>query len=123
MSSASKLSTGSLLTLDNEIDQATGTVRVKAIFDNRDHALFPAQFVNVQLLADTRKDRLVAPAAAPRLDQRRREDGAGGIALGDDVAVVSYSQVDYRTGELWDLAALTTASARISSLRRHGGGS
>ena len=50
--------------LDNEIDQGTGTVRVKAVFDNRDHALFPSQFVNVRLLADTRKDRLVAPSAA-----------------------------------------------------------
>jgi membrane fusion protein, multidrug efflux system len=63
-SGATRLSTGSVVTLDNEIDQATGTVRVKAVFDNSDHALFPAQFVNVQLLADTQRDRLVVPALA-----------------------------------------------------------
>ncbi len=63
-SGATHLASGSVVTLDNEIDQGTGTVRVKAVFDNRDHALFPSQFVNVRLLADTRKDRLVAPSAA-----------------------------------------------------------
>jgi membrane fusion protein, multidrug efflux system len=59
-----RLAGGSVVTLDNQIDQSTGTVRVKAVFDNRDHALFPAQFVNVQLLADTRRAELVVPAAA-----------------------------------------------------------
>lgn len=63
-SGSARLASGSVLTLDNQIDQSTGTVRVKAVFDNRDHALFPAQFVNVQLLADTRKAQIVAPAAA-----------------------------------------------------------
>jgi membrane fusion protein, multidrug efflux system len=63
-SGATRLASGSVVTLDNQIDQATGTVRVKAIFDNRDHALFPSQFVNVQLLADTRRAELVIPAAA-----------------------------------------------------------
>lgn len=63
-SGATHLATGSVVTLDNQIDPATGTVRVKAVFDNRDHSLFPAQFVNVQLLADTRRDQLVVPAAA-----------------------------------------------------------
>jgi len=61
---ATRLASGSVVTLDNQIDQSTGTVRVKAVFDNRDHALFPAQFVNVQLLADTRRAELVVPAAA-----------------------------------------------------------
>jgi membrane fusion protein, multidrug efflux system len=61
---ATRFATGSVLSLDNQIDQATGTVRVKAVFDNRDHALFPAQFVNVQLLADTERAQLVVPAAA-----------------------------------------------------------
>ena len=61
---ATRLASGSVVTLDNQIDQSTGTVRVKAVFDNRDHALFPAQFVNVQLLADTRRAELIVPAAA-----------------------------------------------------------
>ena len=63
-SGTTKLSSGSVLTVDNEIDQSTGTVRVKAVFDNSDHALFPSQFVNVQLLVDTRPAQLVVPAAA-----------------------------------------------------------
>lgn len=63
-SGATRLASGSVVTLDNQIDQSTGTVRIKAVFDNRDHALFPAQFVNVQLLADTRRAELVVPAAA-----------------------------------------------------------
>ena len=58
------LASGSVVTVDNQIDPGTGTVRVKAVFDNRDHALFPSQFVNVQLLADTQKGQIVAPAAA-----------------------------------------------------------
>lgn len=58
------LASGSVVTMDNQIDPGTGTVRVKAVFDNRDHALFPSQFVNVQLLADTQKGQIVAPAAA-----------------------------------------------------------
>jgi multidrug efflux system membrane fusion protein len=62
-----RLAEGFAVTVDNQIDQSTGTVRVKALFDNRDHALFPEQFVNIQLLADTRRDQLVVPAAAVQL--------------------------------------------------------
>jgi multidrug efflux system membrane fusion protein len=63
-SGATRLASGSVVTVDNQIDQSTGTVRIKAVFENRDHALFPAQFVNVQLLADTQRAQLVVPAAA-----------------------------------------------------------
>jgi membrane fusion protein, multidrug efflux system len=59
-----RLANGAAITLDNQIDQSTGTVRLKAVFDNHDHALFPAQFVNVQLLADTKRSQLVVPTAA-----------------------------------------------------------
>ena len=48
-----KLATGSLLAVDNQIDQTTGTVRLKALFRQRGHALFPNQFVNARLLVDT----------------------------------------------------------------------
>jgi membrane fusion protein, multidrug efflux system len=61
---ATRLSSGSVVTVDNQIDQSTGTVRLKAVFHNGDHALFPAQFVNVHLVADTRRQQLVVPAAA-----------------------------------------------------------
>ncbi len=59
-----KLATGKLVTIDNEIDQTTGTGKLKAVFDNKDNALWPNQFVNVRLLLDTQKDSTVIPAAA-----------------------------------------------------------
>jgi membrane fusion protein, multidrug efflux system len=59
-----KLDTGKLLTIDNEIDQTTGTGRLKAEFNNKDSELWPNQFVNVRLLLETRKDSIVIPAAA-----------------------------------------------------------
>ncbi|HXW93999.1 MAG TPA: MdtA/MuxA family multidrug efflux RND transporter periplasmic adaptor subunit [Terriglobales bacterium] len=59
-----KLETGKLLTIDNQIDQSTGTDRLKAVFDNKDNALWPNQFVNVRLLLEVRKNSTVIPAAA-----------------------------------------------------------
>jgi multidrug efflux system membrane fusion protein len=59
-----KLATGKLLTIDNQIDQTTGTGRLKAMFDNTDNALWPNQFVNAHLLLETRKGTIVVPAAA-----------------------------------------------------------
>jgi len=59
-----KLATGRLLTIDNEIDQTTGTGRLKAVFDNKDNALWPNQFVNAHLLLEVRKNSIVIPAAA-----------------------------------------------------------
>ena len=52
-----KLATGTLLTIDNQIDPNTGTVRCKAVFPNEDNALFPNQFVNARLLVDTKQER------------------------------------------------------------------
>jgi len=51
-----KIATGTLLTLDNQIDPTTGTVKFKAVFTNDDEALFPNQFVNARLLVDTLED-------------------------------------------------------------------
>jgi multidrug efflux system membrane fusion protein len=59
-----KLATGKLLTIDNQIDQSTGTGKLKAVFDNHDHALWPNQFVNARLLLEVRKNNTVVPAAA-----------------------------------------------------------
>jgi multidrug efflux system membrane fusion protein len=59
-----KLATGSLLTLDNQIDPNSGTVRLRAEFPNQDHALFPNQFVNARLLLETRRGVTVVPTAA-----------------------------------------------------------
>jgi len=59
-----KLATGTLLTINNQIDQTTGTVQLKATFDNPDNALWPNQFVNAHLLLETRKNAVTAPASA-----------------------------------------------------------
>jgi multidrug efflux system membrane fusion protein len=59
-----KLATGTLLTINNQIDATTGTVQLKATFDNPDNALWPNQFVNAHLLLNTMKDAITAPASA-----------------------------------------------------------
>lgn len=59
-----KLSGGSLLSLDNQIDATTGTIKLKARFTNEDEALFPNQFVNARMLIDTQHNAVVIPASA-----------------------------------------------------------
>jgi len=59
-----KIAAGTLLTVDNLVDVSTGTVRFKAMFDNRDNALFPNQFVNARLLLDTKRNAVLIPAQA-----------------------------------------------------------
>src|SRR5277367_3956651 len=55
-SQQTKLATGTLNTVDNQIDVTTGTVKLRAQFANDDESLFPNQFVNIQLLVDTQHD-------------------------------------------------------------------
>jgi len=59
-----KLATGTLSAVDSQIDTTTGTVKMRAMFDNQDRALFPNQFVNVRLLVQTLKNQVVIPVAA-----------------------------------------------------------
>ena len=59
-----KLASGKLLTIDNQIDPSTGTGKLKAIFENTEQALWPNQFVNCHLLLETKKNSTVVPAAA-----------------------------------------------------------
>ncbi len=65
-SNSTQLAVGKLLTLDNQIDATTGTVKLRAVFDNKDNALFPNQFVNVQLIENTLHRQLIIPGAAVR---------------------------------------------------------
>ncbi len=58
------LASGKLLTVDNQIDATTGTVRFKAAFDNKDLSLWPNQFVNIRLMLAVRQDAIVVPLAA-----------------------------------------------------------
>jgi multidrug efflux system membrane fusion protein len=59
-----KLAMGKLQTIDNQIDPTTGTAKLKAVFDNKDNQLWPNQFVNANLLLETRKKSTVLPTAA-----------------------------------------------------------
>ena len=59
-----KLGSGKLATVDNTIDPTTGTSKLKAIFENKNNALFPNQFVNIRLLVDTLSNQVVVPDAA-----------------------------------------------------------
>ena len=97
-----KLASGRLLTLDNRIDPTTGTFRIKAVFDNRDSVLFPEQFVNVRLLAETELGQIVVPSVAVQHGTRgpfvyavdssgtaHLRDVKTGISDGDDVVIAS----------------------------------
>jgi multidrug efflux system membrane fusion protein len=58
------LATGKLTSIDNQIDTSTGTVKLRATFNNRDGALFPNQFVNTRLLVTTLQDQVLVPSSA-----------------------------------------------------------
>ena len=77
---SSVVATGNLVTFDNQIDTTTGTVKLRAQFDNTDSALYPNQFVNVQLLVDTLKDTPVVPTSAVQ----RGAPGTFVYVVGDD---------------------------------------
>ena len=78
-----KLATGELATLDNQIDPSTGTVKLKAVFANRDSELFPNQFVNARLLVDVKRDAIIIPSAAIQ----KNPQGAFAFVLNPDKTV------------------------------------
>jgi len=97
-----KLDTGRLLTVDNSIDPATGTSKLKGVFDNADYALFPNQFVNVRLLVDTLTNQVIVPEVAVQQGSNGsfvylvQDDGRvkvqavqTGIVEGNDAQIVS----------------------------------
>jgi membrane fusion protein, multidrug efflux system len=77
------LATGKLETVDNQIDVTTGTAKLKAVFDNKDGALWPNQFVNIHMQLTTAKDALVIPMAAIQ----RGPDGNLAYIVGADKKV------------------------------------
>jgi multidrug efflux system membrane fusion protein len=95
-----RLSTGTLLTMDNQVDPTTGTVKLKAAFPNTDNRLFSSQFVNARLLLDVERNAVVVPAAAVQRSPQgpfvyvvKPDHTVGvrrvsiGVGEGDDVAV------------------------------------
>jgi multidrug efflux system membrane fusion protein len=65
-----KLASGTLETVDNQIDPTTGTSKLKAVFPNKDNALFPQQFVNIKLRVDTLHQQMVVPFVAVQNGQQ-----------------------------------------------------
>jgi membrane fusion protein, multidrug efflux system len=92
-----KLAEGKLLTLDNQIDQTTGTIKLKSQFSNSDLSLWPNEFVNARLFLSDRKNALVVPSAAI-------QTGAQGpfvyVVGGDNKAQVRQIQVDFAEGNI-----------------------
>jgi len=97
-----KLSQGYLLTVDNQIDQTTGTLKLRAIFDNKDDALFPNQFVNARLLVEEKHGVTLVPTAAIQRNSQKTfvylvkpdqtvtvRDVTLGTTEGDEAEVVS----------------------------------
>lgn len=89
--------TGKLLTLDNQIDPTTGTLKFKSEFDNRDLSLWPNQFVNIRLFLDVRKDAIIVSSAAI-------QKGAQGtfvyVVGSDNLAEVRQVQVEFVEGNV-----------------------
>ena len=79
-----KLATGKLSAIDNQIDLTTGTVKLRAIFDNTSRALFPNQYVNARLLVDVRKNTVLVPTTAVQISD---PDRFVYVALKDDTVV------------------------------------
>jgi multidrug efflux system membrane fusion protein len=92
-----KLAEGKLLTIDNQIDQSTGTIKLKSQFVNPDLLLWPNEFVNVRLFLSERKNALVIPSAAI-------QNGAQGSFVyfvgSDNKAQVRAVQVDFAEGNI-----------------------
>jgi multidrug efflux system membrane fusion protein len=78
-----KLASGTLATFDNEVNPTTGTVELRAMFDNSDQKLFPQQFVNIHLLVNTLSNQIIAPVAAIQ----RGTDGSFVYVVGKDRTV------------------------------------
>lgn len=87
---------GRLDTYDNVIDITTGTVKLRAVFDNKDDTLFPNQFVNVRLLVDTVKDATVVPVAAI---QRGQPGTFVYLVKGDDTVEIRVVELGATDGE------------------------
>jgi multidrug efflux system membrane fusion protein len=139
-----RLATGTLLTADNQIDPATGTVKLKAQFPNADNALFPSQFANVRMLVDVKRDAVLVPGAAVqrgtpgtfvyvvsaestvsvrkvRLGPAQGEAIAieSGLAAGETVVVDGADKL--REGAKVDVTARDAAAAKGAATRKGGG--
>jgi membrane fusion protein, multidrug efflux system len=96
-----KLGTGELLLIDNQINQNTATMRLKAMFENPQRVLWPNQFVKARLLVSTRKGAIVVPTTAVQ----RGPDGTFAYVVGSDDTVQARNvEVDLTQGEIASIA-------------------
>jgi multidrug efflux system membrane fusion protein len=93
---ATRLATGTLETVDNQIDTTTGMIKLRALFDNADEVLFANQFVTVQLLLDTMHDKSVIPTAA---EQRGAPGTFVYLVKPDDTVAVQPVKLGPSSGE------------------------
>jgi membrane fusion protein, multidrug efflux system len=97
-----KITSGKLATIDNQIDVTTGTYKLKAIFGNKNDALFPNQFVNVHLLVDTKHNLTLMPVAAI---QRGPQGTYVYVAGADNVVRIEPVTVAQTTGNMVGVSA------------------
>ena len=102
-----KIATGTLQTLDNQIDTATGTVKLKALFPNEDDSLFPNQFVNARLLVDTHHDVTLVPNTAL---QRNAQGAFVYFVKPDQTVAVHAVNVGVTDGNLSEVEGLDEGS-------------
>lgn len=105
-----KLATGVLSTVDNQIDSATGTIRLRAQFDNADEDLFPNQFVNVRLLLNTRHNATMVPSAAV---QRGSKGNYVYVVGKGDIVSVQPVTVGLSTGDKTQVTTGISAGDRV----------
>ncbi len=107
---AQRLGLGKLALIDNQINQATATMRLKAIFENPEHALWPNQFVKVRLRLTTRPNALVVPATVV---QRGPQGTFAYVIDAQDVVQPRPIEVDALVGDLAIVAKGLSAGERV----------
>jgi multidrug efflux system membrane fusion protein len=106
----SKIASGLLATIDNQIDVTTGTYKLKAVFSNENNALFPNQFVNVHLLVDTKRNITLVPVSAI---QRGPQGTYVYTAAVGNVAKIQPVTVAQTTGNLAGLSSGVSAGTNV----------
>ena len=104
------LSTGKLLLIDNAIDQATATIRLKAMFDNADDRLWPGEFVNARVLLETRRGVIAVPATAV---QRGPQGLFAWVVNSDNVVETRRIELGPASGDLTIVTAGLAAGDRV----------
>lgn len=104
------LSVGRLLLIDNAVDAATSTIRLKAIFTNEDERLWPGEFVNAHLLLETRDNVLAVPNAAI---QRGPQGLFAWVAAADDTAALRPLKIGPTTGDMTIVTSGLSAGDRV----------